>query len=148
MRKVRNNHESMKFSLIYVSIFSLFSLIRNLGKFLTQTPKICQIISELTPKHFENITYKRLSFSIFSPTHTNTHTHMTQTHRPTDAQTQTQTQTHTQTDTETDTDKHTEVTDRQADTQTHRQTRTHKHISHYMSSVYYRGELGIFRQMN
>ena len=113
----------MKFSLINVSIFSLFSLIRNLGKFLTQTPKICQIISELTPKHFENITYKRLSFSIFSPTHTNTHTHMTQTHRPTDAQTQTQTQT--QTDTETDTDKHTEVTDRQADTQTDTHTQTH-----------------------
>ena len=146
MRKVRNNHESMKFSLINVSIFSLFSLIRNLGKFLTQTPKICQIISELTPKHFENITYKRLSFSIFSPTHTNTHTHMTQTHRPTDAQTHRHRHRHTHRQTQKQTQTNTQKW--QTDRQTHRQTRTHKHISHYMSSVYYRGELGKFRQMN
>ena len=117
MRKVRNNHESMKFSLINVSIFSLFSLIRNLGKFLTQTPKICQIISELTPKHFENITYKRLSFSIFSPTHTNTHTHMTQTHRPTDAQTHRHRNRHRQT--------------HRSDRQTGRHTDRHAHTNTY-----------------
>ena len=123
MRKVRNNHESMKFSLINVSIFSLFSLIRNLGKFLTQTPKICQIISELTPKHFENITYKRLSFSIFSPTHTNTHTHMTQTHRRTD--------TDTDTDTHTDRHRNRHRQTHRSDRQTGRHTDRHAHTNTY-----------------